>query len=334
MGIKIEGTERPETSFSPRRRQLLAGLASAVAAGSVGAEQTYPSRQIVLVVPYAAGGGPDANARMVADGLGRRLGTNIVVQNRAGASGTIGATQVAHAKPDGYTLLYGTAANLAAAPSLFRALPYDPVRDFTSVCIMLESHFALMVKPELASANFHELLETIRKAPKDNPVGGSSATGDLLNTMLSDRASLSHTYVPYKESSMMMNDLLGGRLTAAWNPMSGARQYLSTGTARVVAVASSRRLPAFPDIPTIAETYPDVVLGSWNGIFVPAGTPSRIVDVLHGHVIDIVRSPAFVKLAAEAGMALSLTPAESQAYLEADTAKWRELALAAKLQPG
>lgn len=293
----------------------------------------YPAQTLTMIVPFGAGGPPDAYTRLFALKLEKRIGQRIVVENRPGANSVIGTGLAARARPDGYTVLYATNSSLSAAPALFKAVNYDPVRDFSGVMITGEGYFALIVPGKDKGLTLPQLLERLRREPESNAIGGSSTTAEVLNKSLQNGAKLTHTYVRYAASAKMMTDLIGGRLGAAFQPVVGLAGMIKAGTVHMVAVAAPRRLPLFPDVPTISETVPDIDFGYWNGFFVPAGTPRDIIEFLHRHMQEVLQDPEIVRLTEEGGVVLRMGPAETDSFVRKEVVRWRDLLRGAGIEP-
>lgn len=322
-----------------RRNFVSTGALIALGAWGVGRQPaiaqsaTYPSKLITLVVPFGAGGPPDAYCRLFARKLESRIGQKLVVENRPGANSMIGTSYVAKARPDGYTLLYATNSSLSAAPSLFKSISYDPAKDFNGIMITGEGYFALLVGARDKGVTMAQFLERMRASPEKYAIGGSSTTAEVLNKQLQNKAKLSHTYIRYAASASMMTDLMGGRLAAAFQPVIGVAPFLQLDGLQMIAIAAPTRLPAYPQTPIINETVSGVDAGYWNGFFVPAGTPRPVIDFLYPHVLEVVNDKEVVHMAEQGGAVWRLGPKEADEFVRKDIGRWDALIKAAGIEP-
>jgi tripartite-type tricarboxylate transporter receptor subunit TctC len=298
--------------------------------------QTYPAKPIRFIVPFPAGGGADIFARLIGRKLGENMGQQFVVDNRAGASGIIGCEAVARAAPDGYTLLMGTTGTHTTNPAVFSKLPYDPLRDFAPVSLVAESPFLLLVHPSLPVANLKELIAFARARPgqltyASSGTGSSSHLGfELFNLM----AGIKGVHVPYKGLPPATLDTISGYVTMTWNSITASMPYLKNRQLKALGIGSARRSTLLPDIPTISEAgLPGFELGSWYGIFAPAGTSPDIVRRLRTEVVKAVNDPGlkdqFAALSAEP---VGSTPEEFTVVLKQDLAKWAKVARQANVR--
>ena len=295
--------------------------------------QVFPSEPLTLVVPFGGGSPPDVFSRTFGDKLSKRVGQPVIVELRPGASTTIGTAYAARAKPNGYTLLYATNSSLTAAPGLFKKLQYDPARDFSAITVMLESYFCILVRAEDAQLSLEALAQRIRKNPAGNAMGGGSTTAEVANKLFQNAARLDHAYARYN-SNQLYTDLAGGSLNAVWSPLSTAINMVKQNKMHIVAITGPRRLPQLPQTPTLAETYPGVVVDSWSGWFVPAATPRPLVALLHQHVTEVLKDPDIVERGKQDGnQPLSLSPEQSDAYVMKDFPRWRTLLQSAGIEP-
>ena len=298
--------------------------------------QAYPAKPIRFIVPFPAGGGADIFARLIGRKLGENMGQQFVVDNRAGASGIIGCEAVARAAPDGYTLLMGTTGTHTTNPAVFSRLPYDPLRDFAPVSLVAESPFLLLVHPSLPVANLKELIVFARARPgqltyASSGTGSSSHLGfELFNLM----AGIKGVHVPYKGLPPATLDTISGYVTMTWNSITASMPYLKNRQLKALGIGSARRSTLLPDIPTISEAgLPGFELGSWYGIFAPAGTSPDIVRRLRNEVVKAVNDPGlrdqFAALSAEP---VGSTPEEFTAVLKQDLTKWAKVARQANVR--
>ncbi|WP_028602792.1 Bug family tripartite tricarboxylate transporter substrate binding protein [Ottowia thiooxydans] len=286
-----------------------------------------------LLVPFAPGSPPDVFSRLFADKLSKRMGRPVVVSLKPGASTTIGTTLASRSKPDGQMMLYATNSSITAAPGLFKKLQYDPEKDFSAVTVMLESVFCILVRPEDARLGVEGLAKRIRANPPDNGMGGGSTTAEVAHRLFEKAIGVSYPYARYN-SNTLYTDLMGKVLHAAWCPMSTALNFGQKNNLHIMAITGGKRLPQFPNIPTIAETFPTVAVDSWSGFFVPSGTPRPIVDKLWEDVHAVLLDPEIVERGkSEGNRALNLNPQQSDEYVKKDFPKWRALFKSANIEP-
>lgn len=303
---------------------VLALVATAVApAWAAG----YPERPIRLVVPFPPGGPTDIFARLIAQGLSATLGQQVVVDNKAGAGGNLGSETVAQAKPDGYTLLFGTAATHGINVSLYRSLPYDPVKDFAAIALVGVVPGILLVPPE-QPATVAGLIAKMKAEPNKWSYGsaGNGTTNHLSGELFKKRAGIDVTHVPYRGSGPAMQDLLAGRLAFMFGSYGQAAEYVKDGRLRALAILAARRSPVAPDVPTMAEAgLPGMEGATWNVVLAPAGTPAPIVERLNAAVNAVVSEPAMSERLRQFSMepADNLSPADTSAFIKAEIAKWR-----------
>jgi len=264
--------------------------------------QDFPSRPVHMVVPFAAGGGVDIIARLVAPKLGELWGQPVVVENKAGALGAIAAEYVAHQAPDGYTLLIGVAGSHAIAQYLNPKLTYDPVRDFVGVTLLTSSPLICLVAP---SSQFHSI-EALIDYAKTTPVSfGSPGVGSqmhLLGELFNMNYGTQFQHVAYRGVAPAMQDLLGGHIPMAMGEMGSAKPLVASGQLRALAVTGAARNASVPDVPTFAEAgFPGFEVNSWFALFAPTGTPKPIVDKIAADVTKVVRDPALTARFAEDG---------------------------------
>lgn len=298
-----------------------------------GAQDKYPARPMTIIVPFGPGSSSDVGVRLMAEKMRPRFGQPILVETRPGAGATIGPAVTARAKPDGYTIMYGTTSSLATAPGMVKNLPYDPVRDFSGITLIGEQFFALLVRNEYKGVSFPQFIERMRKEPDKFPIAGQSGSYQLLNNLMRDAAKLTHEWVPYPQAGQMMHDLWSGRLGGALVPLNLALPALKGGQGHIMAVASTVRSPLLPDTPTMEETLPGVTIGSWTGYFAPAKTPRPIITLLHGHITQVGKDPEVLKRNSEGGRPLFLTPEETDAYVRKEVPRWTKLLKDGGIEP-
>ncbi|OZI60805.1 Bug family tripartite tricarboxylate transporter substrate binding protein [Bordetella genomosp. 11] len=281
---------------------------------------TYPEKPVTIVVPYPPGGGVDFVGRLLATGLSR-LGQPVVVENRAGAGGTIGAAFVAHARPDGYTLLVGGTGPLSIGPLLTKNLPYSPSKDLDPISLVVLIPQILVVHPSLPVKSVSELLALARAKPGSLTMGsGGIGTGQhLAGAMLNSLAHVDIQHIPYKGTSLAVNDLLGGHIDMMFADPS-VTPMIKSGQLRALGLTTPKRSPLMPDLPTIGETVPGYAMQSFYAITAPAGTPADVVAKLNGAVAALLAEPdTQQKLAAEGMIAAPSSPADARAFIAQTT---------------
>jgi len=311
---------------------LGAGLVAALAAlpsraGESAQASGYPDRPVHLVVPFPAGGGADSLARLIMPKVAHALGQPIVIENKAGAGGNVGAELVAHAAPDGYTLLYGTNGTHAINPSLYRNLAFDPVRDFIPVSRMTEIAAMLIVNTKLPVNSTAELIQYARAHPgKLNfASAGNGTTSHLAGELFKTQAGIDIVHIPYRGGALAMTDLIGGQVDMMIEVMPNASPQVAAGRVRGLAVSTAKRFPGAPDVPTIAESgLPGFETSAWDGVFVPAGTPQPIVQRLNAALRQALEDPelAAALLARGAQPAISTTPESFARFIATSAERW------------
>lgn len=297
------------------------------------AQDKYPSKPIRIVVPWGTGGSPDIFNRMVANSLEARIGQRVLVENRAGANGIVGTNHVARSVADGYTVLYASNSGISAARALVKTLQYDPINDFAGVTIVQEGYNVLVVRSEDKGLTFPRFLERLRKDPERYSIGGTSTTAEVSNALMSSIGKLTHTYIRYKDTPTMMNDLLGGRLAAAFSPIGSMMQSIQQGQIFASGVTAPARLPVLPNTPAIAESLPGATVSVWVGYMVPAKTPKPVIDYLYEKISLVLKEPAILKWNEDAGRALFMKPDEVDAFVRKDELHWQALFQAAGIKP-
>jgi tripartite-type tricarboxylate transporter receptor subunit TctC len=309
---------------------LAAFVAFALGVATPGARaQDYPNRSITLVVPYAAGGGNDAMARIVADHMSRTLGQQIVIENRGGAGGTIATRAVAKAAPDGYTLVIGGTGTLAINPTLYSNVGYDPRKDFAPVGLIATSALVILVHPRVEANSVKELIALAKKEPgKLNYASAGPGSGIHLGTELfASVAGVKLTHVPYKGSAPALNDLLGGHVDIYFSSLPPAVGITAEGKVRALAVTGLERSHVFPNLPTVAEAaVPGYEAVLHYGIAAPAGTPRPVVDKLNAALRQALAVQETKTLLINTGAEpLPSTPEEYAADIDREETKWSRI---------
>jgi tripartite-type tricarboxylate transporter receptor subunit TctC len=297
-----------------------------IAHAGAAAAQDYPSRPITLVVPYAAGGGNDVMARVVAEKMSKSLGQQIVIENKGGAGGSIATRQVAKAAPDGYTLGLGGTGTLAINPTLYPNVGYDPRKDFAPVGLIATSALVVLVHPSVEAKSIGELIALAKREPgRLNYASAGSGSGIHLGSeLLAQMAGIKLTHIPYKGSSPALTDLLGGHVAIYLSSLPPAIALVREGKVRALAVTGPARSPIFPDLPTVAEAaLPGYEAVLHYGIVAPAGTPQPIIAKLNAAMRAALAEPDVrERIAADGAEPLPTTPAEYAADIDAEETKW------------
>jgi tripartite-type tricarboxylate transporter receptor subunit TctC len=310
------------------RRTVLCGLAAAGLVKPAAAQgSVWPDRNIMMVVPFAAGGSTDIMARLLAERLGQELGQKLIIENRPGAASNRGAVSVARAAPDGYTLLVATS-TLAANVALYTTMGFDLQKDLVPVSLLTRIPNVLVVNNDFPAKTLAEFIDHARRNPRAINYGSSGvgASQHLAGALFASMTQTEMVHVPYRGGSQANSDLLGGQIQAVFAPLVEVLPFIDAARLRPLAVTTKERSPRLPEVPTVAETLPGFEIVLWNGLFAPAGTPQPIVDRLAAEVRKVMADPAMQRLQAEQGNAVvNSTPAEFKLFLAAEVEKWSEL---------
>lgn len=318
------------------RTGLLCLLTTAIAlAAAPASAQPYPAKPVRVVVPFPAGGNADIFARAFAQKLGDAWKQIPIVDNRAGAAGIIGTQFVAKAPADGYTLLFGTTGTHTTNPAVYAKLPYDPVRDFAPVSNFADSPFLLVVHPSIPVRTLQQLVALAKSRPGqlDYASFGTGSSAHLAGEMLRTMAGINIIHVAYKGGPPAVNDLVGGHVSLMFNSLPAVLPLVKADRLRALAVASAKRSPTLPDLPTFAESgLPGFEAGSWYGVLAPAGTPREVITRLHAETVQMLALPDIrQKLAAEGADAIGNSPEEFAAQIRRDIERWEKVARAANI---
>jgi tripartite-type tricarboxylate transporter receptor subunit TctC len=286
----------------------------------------FPQRPITIVVPFPPGGSTDLLARRIGEKLSSSLDASVIVQNRGGAGGIIGSNYVAHARPDGYTLLFGVTGTNAISASLYTVLPFDPRRDFTPVSVIVSAPLILVVNAHEPIKNLADYVDISRKNPNAMTFGspGNGTSMHLTGEMFAQAAGLRLMHVPFHGSAPAMQALLSGQIRSLFGDIAVMAPQIRAGTLCALAVTSRVRQPEYPDVPTIAESgFPGFESLSWQGIFAPASTPAPVIDVLNQQIVAAAKAPDLSRFFALRGMTVEgRSVADSTAFVNAEITKW------------
>lgn len=310
---------------------LIAGLLAAAQA-----QAAFPERPVTLVVPFAAGGSTDVVARVIAEKMSEDLGQQVIVQNVAGAGGSLGAGNVARAEPDGYTILMGTVATHALNPLILKNKPYDAEADFAPVSLLVLVPNVLVVNPELPAKSVGELLALLKAEP-DKWSYASSGNGTPLHLsgeLFKSMAGVSMEHIPYKGSGPALNDLLGNQVSIMFDNLPSSSAHIKAGTLRALAVTTAERAPSFPDVPTMAEAgLPGYETYTWNALFAPKDTPKEVVDRLNAAAVKAMADPGVAERMKEfSATIVASSPEELATHVKAEIAKWTPVVKDANVQ--
>jgi tripartite-type tricarboxylate transporter receptor subunit TctC len=318
---------------SSAARRLAACVLALASAGV--AAQANPSRPIRLIVPFPAGGVTDIMGRALANKLTASLGQQVVVENKPGASGAIGAELAAKSAPDGYTLMIGNISTLAINSATFKTLPYDPVASFAAITLIANQPLLVTVHPGVPAQTIAELVALARAQPGKLNYGTAGSSVHLAVEYFDASAGIAMTHVPYKGSAPAIADLIGGQINVLFDPMSSILPQVRAGKARALAVTTIKRSGAAPEIPAVAEQgFPGFDVSSWQGLSAPAGTPKQVVDRLNLESGRAIRSPEMKELMkAQGADGAAGTPAQFAAYIKSEVERWKKIARDAGVQP-
>jgi tripartite-type tricarboxylate transporter receptor subunit TctC len=311
----------------PYRIHLTMAAAAFAAAGACA--QSYPAKSIRFVAPFPPGGPADILARTIGQSLAESWGQQVVIDNRAGAGGNIGSELVAKAPPDGYTLLMGFVGTHAINGSLYRDMPFDPVRDFEPVALVAMVTIILVVHPSVPVKSVKELIALARQRPGELTFGspGNGTPQHLAGELFNTQTGVKMSHIPYKGAVPALTDLLGGRLSLIFSSMPPALPHVQSGKLRALGVTSGTRSHAAPDVPTIAQSgLPGYEVINWYGVLLPAKTPREIVAKLNAEIVRIMQLPAVKeRLAAQGAETFTSTPEKFATYIKAETEKWAKV---------
>ena len=324
-------------------KRLILTLLAAAAANAVCAapraspgDTAWPAKAIRFIVPFPPGSATDAAARLVAQKLRETIGQQVVIDNRAGASGNLGTETAARAAPDGHTLVLGTASTLAVAASLNPHLSYDPIKGFSPISLIGSSPYVLAVHPAVAANNIKELIALAKARPGqiNYASAGNASLAHLAGELFAGMADVKLNHIPYKSSALAVVDVLSARIELQFGSISPTLPHIRSGRLRALSVTGATRLAALPEVPTVAESgLPGYEISLWMGILAPAATPAAIVTRLNGEVVAILGA-ADIKdaLVAQGLEPRASTPAAFAARIRDEIAKWRKVVKTAGVQ--
>ena len=312
------------------RRKVLAGGGTALAGAALGARttwaQSFPTRPITLVVPFAAGGSTDIVARLVAQKMSEGLGQQVVVENRGGAGGNLGAQGVARAAPDGHTILMGTISTHTLNPAMSKRKPFDPVADFEPISLLVLVPNVLVVNPQLPVKTVQELVALLKANPGkyDYASSGNGTPLHVSGELFKRLAGVQMTHIAYRGAGPALNDVVANQVPIMFDNLPSSAEFIKAGTLRGLAVTTKDRVPSFPDLPTIAESgLPGYETYTWNALFAPAKTPKPVIDRLNAEAVKAVADPGVQARFKEFSATVVGSTAEALgAHVKAELAKW------------
>ncbi|NQW84948.1 MAG: tripartite tricarboxylate transporter substrate binding protein [Alcaligenaceae bacterium] len=299
--------------------------------------QMFPNKPLKIVVGFPPGGGSDLMARIVAEKMSVMLKQPVIVDNKPGAGSTIAATFVSRAAPDGYTILFGQAANIGVAPAIMNTLTYDSLKDFAPITRLVSAPLVLVGPADLPAKDLKELIALAAAKPNALSYGspGSGTVGHLAGAMFMNEAEVKAVHVPYKGQSLLITDMMGGRIAMYFSTIAVVKPYVESGKMRAFGVTSAKPSAAFPGLPAIADAgLPGYAVENWYGLLAPAGTPAAVIDTLQQTVKQILLLPDVQRdLTKEGGEVGGETASEFAQFLAIDIPKWRKIATDAQLTP-
>ena len=285
----------------------------------------YPDRQIKIISPFAVGGIADSFARLIGQSLSDSWGQPVVIENKTGGGGNIGADFVAKSPPDGYTLVMGNIGSHAVNPYLMKNMPYDPLKDFEPITFVLDAEGLLVVNPSLPVKNVRELIAYIKANPGKISYGsgGVGTTSHLAGELFKTLAKVDMVHIPYKGNALAITDLIGGQTQIMFATMPTVLPYVKSGKLKALAVIGASRTSSLPDVPTVSETLPGFDVSNWIGLFSPAGTPKSIVNKLNSEIIKIMQQPNLqTRLESEGAKFKAMTPEAFAVFQKNEALKW------------
>ena len=319
--------------FSKSLKLCVAILGLVVSVGAVA--QDYPSKPLRLIVPFPPGGVTDIVARAVAAKLAIELGQSVVVENRAGASGVIGAEAGARSPADGYTLVMGNISTLAINPVTFAKLPYDPIASFDPISMVAIQPLIVAVHPSLPVKSLIELVQYAKSQPGKLNYGTAGSSIHLAVEFFSTAAGIKMNHIPYKGSAPALTDLIGGQVQVLFDPFSSIYPFVASGKVRALAVTTDKRSATAPTLPTVAESgYANFDVSSWQGIVVPAGTPKAVIHRLNRDLVKVLSTPEMKERFGQySAVTAASTPEQFSSYIKEEITRWQKVAIDAGVKP-
>ncbi|OZI32728.1 LacI family transcriptional regulator [Bordetella genomosp. 1] len=309
-------------------RRWIAGLGLILATG---AAQAWPDKPVTMIVPFPPGGATDSVARSIANKLGEQLKTSFVVENKAGATGTIGASQVARAAPDGYTLLVTSLAPLVVAPHLMKGITYDPAKDFTYLTVAVQTPNVLVVNPKLAPQinNVQDVLALLKSKPGEISfaTSGAGSSDHLTAELLWQKTGTKGLHIPYKGGAPAISDLLGNQVDMSFQNVNAVLPHIKAGKLKAIAVTGNQRSPVLPDVPTFAESkVPGVEVYAWQAVVAPKGLPADVRDQLSKALTAALKDPAVTKPFTDVGLeVVANSPEAFTKFQQQESARWKQV---------
>lgn len=325
--------QRDRTGHITRRTLLGSSLALGLAAQDVSA-QAWPARPIKIIVPYPPGGSSDIIARAISQPLSEALKQSVIVENRAGANGNLGADAVAKSAPDGYTILLCDTGALAISPSVYTKLPFDPAKDLRGVTMLAYSPHMLVVHPSVKANNFKELVALSKTSDLNFAVTAMGSAPHLAGVAVERASGSKWIYVPYKGGAQAVGDTIAGQTQVLMNGMLATLPHVQSGKLKVLGVSKRSRMPLIGDVPTLAEQgLKDFESGTWQGALVANGTPPAIMARLNAELIKAIRSPDVrARLTGQGAEVVTMTPNEQDQFFNSERARWAQVVSAANIK--
>jgi len=317
-----------------RTRNVLLAAALALCA-PLAAQAKYPERPITFVVPFGAGSATDQLARAIGQGVTEQSGQTVVIENKPGASAMIGASDVARAAPDGYTVLITTNTSQSANPHLYKKLSYDPVKDFNPVTLLGTGGQIMVVNPSSPAHSVTDFIKLAKEQPGKLSFGSGSSSSRVAGELFQQMAGVELLHVPYKSNPLVITDLLGGQIDMMMADMATGLPQVKAGKLRALGVTTPQASPLAPDVPTIADAgVPGYQMGYWFGAYVPAGTPAEVVSTLHDLMVNATTRTAATQFYTQTGTKpVTSTPDELASFQAEETRKWGEIIKKAGIEP-
>ena len=317
------------------RSMLAAALTATVAFAAPALAQDFPNRTVTLVIPFAAGGSTDLVGRLIAERMTQELGQTVVVENKGGAGGNLGASQVAKATPDGYTMLMGTVATHSINPALYKKMPYDPVTSFAPISLLAIVPNVLVVTPSFPAKTTEELIALLKKDPGKYSYAssGNGTPLHLSGEMFKSMAGVDMQHIPYQGAGPALIDVLSGQVPIMFDNLPSSSAHIKSGKLRALGVTTAKRATSFPDIPAIAEAIPGYETYTWNALFAPAGTPPEVIAKLNAAANKALKDPKVqARLADFSATPVGSTPEELGTHVKNELAKWAPIVKASGAQ--